>query len=208
MSRIVMSVLAVAAILLAVPFLTATPTRAADDEDGVAPIWIMIPAIQIEAGIEEVAIDEGEMDEPEDPWAVGWYPDLGFLRDDRQMVMAGHVDWWGYGPTVFADLEDLEKEDQIVVGGEDGWTYIYEVTESWVVDEDSEPGDVWRVFHPAEEEAKKEATAVANGATVDDPEDKDYLTLITCSGDFDGVGYAARLVVRAELVERELTETD
>jgi LPXTG-site transpeptidase (sortase) family protein len=193
MSRIVSTMLAVA-ILVAVPFLTAAPTWAADDANGVEPIWIYIPAIDIEANIEEVEIDDGVMGEPEDPWAVGWYPDLGYLpeeSEDQQIVMAGHVDWWGYGPTVFADLQDLEKDDEIVVGGEDGWTYIYAVTDTWTVDEYSEPKDVWRVFHPSSKE-----------------KDKDVLTLITCTGAFDGEEYAARFVVRAELIDTEPTETE
>lgn len=196
MSRFVTTVLTVAALLVSVPFLTATSTWAADDEDGVEPIWIWIPAIEIEANIEEVDIENGEMGEPEDPWAVGWYPDLGFLPEDRQLVMAGHVDWWGYGPTVFADLQDLEKDDEIVVGGEDGWTYIYAVTETWTIDEESTQKDLWRVFHPLgdEDDAKKD--------------DTDYLTLITCAGDFDGEEYASRLVVRAELISTEPTETE
>lgn len=208
MSRRVMSVQArvatlAAAVLLSLSLLLTATTSAADDEMGVEPIWIMIPAIEIEAEIEEIAIKDGVMGEPEDPWAVGWYPTLGFLPDDRQMVMAGHVDWWGYGPTVFADLEDLRKRDTIVVGGENGWSYVYEVTETWVVDESSTREDLWRVFHPVEDEAKKLA---AKGESDADAEDKDYLTLITCAGDFDGEEYEARLIVRAELVEIDQAE--
>lgn len=200
MSRIVSSL--VIAMLVTVPFLTAAPTRAADNKAstaadapvGTAPIWIWIPQIGVSADIEVLDIDEGSMGEPEDPWAVGWYPDLGYLPEDvkdEHLVMSGHVDWWGYGPTIFADLDELQKDDQIVIGGDDGWTYTYKVTETWVVDDQSSDKDVWRVFHATNKE-----------------KEKDILTLITCSGDFDGEEYASRLVIRAELVDTEPTVTE
>jgi LPXTG-site transpeptidase (sortase) family protein len=167
--------------LLLLPLISSVPTSAADDGEGVAPVWIWIPAIGVEAAIEEVGIDDGRMEVPADPWNVGWYPDLGYLDDGDNVVMAGHVDWWGYGPTVFADLAYLGEGDQIVVGGDDGTSFVYAVTETWTVDATSPAVDVWRIFHPDEDE-------------------EHALTLITCTGDFDGATHDARLVVRADLV--------
>jgi sortase (surface protein transpeptidase) len=165
--------------LLILPLAAPVPARAAADDSGVSPVWIWIPAIDVEATIEEVGIENGQMGVPQDPWNVGWYPDLGYLADDESVVMAGHVDWWGYGPTVFADLAYLGEGDEIVVGGDDDASYVYAVTETWTVDATSSARDVWRIFHPDEDQS---------------------LTLITCTGDFDGAAYEARLVVRAELV--------
>jgi len=119
------------------------------------------------------------MEAPADPWDVGWYPDLGYLDDGDNVVMSGHVDWWGYGPTVFADLAALGEGDEIVVEGDDGSSFTYAVTETWTVDATSPVEDVWRIFHADGEQA---------------------LTLITCTGDFDGETYDARLIVRANLV--------
>jgi sortase (surface protein transpeptidase) len=93
--------------------------------------------------------------------------------------MSGHVDRWGYGPTVFADLIDLGEGDEIVVSGDDGSSYTYAATETWTVDATSPAEDIWRIFHAGGEQA---------------------LTLITCTGDFDGETYDARLVARADLV--------
>jgi LPXTG-site transpeptidase (sortase) family protein len=179
MRRLVVRLLAVTC--LAVSLGAAGSIRAAEtDEASVAPEWIAIPMIGIEAMIEEVWIDEGRMGSPEDPWNVGWYPELGYLGEGDNVVMSGHVDWWGYGPTVFADLSYLDEGDEIVVGGDDGGTFVYEITETWSVDEESPLEDVRRIFEQTPVEA---------------------LTLITCTGDFDGEEYAARLIVRAELVE-------
>ncbi|MEA2528913.1 MAG: sortase [Thermomicrobiales bacterium] len=179
MRRFVLLVVAVTC--LAVPLGGAAPTHSAAAEGAwVAPTWIAIPAIGIEAAIEEVWIADRQMGVPEDPWNVGWYPELGYVGNDDNVVMSGHVDWWGYGPTVFADLANLGEGDEIVLGGDDGGTYVYLVTETWTVDEWSPREDVRRVFRDTEDEA---------------------LTLITCTGDFDGEQYAERLIVRAELVE-------
>ena len=177
MRRLAAVVLVVASLVL--PFGASVPTRAAEEGGGVAPVWIWIPAIGVEAAIEEVGIDDGRMGVPTDPWNVGWYPDLGYLGDGDNVVMAGHVDWWGYGPTVFADLASLGPDDEIVGGGDDGASYVYAVADTWTVDATSPAEDVWRIFHPDVDQS---------------------LTLITCAGDFDGDAYDARLVVRAELI--------
>jgi len=151
-------------------------TRAAEDGAGVPPVSLTIPAIGVVADIEWVAVENGVMGVPTDPWAVGWYPHFGAPGGGGNVVMAGHVDWWGYGPTVFADLALLGPGDEVVVGGEDGTAFRYAVTATWTVDAASPAADVRRVLEAGGGEA---------------------LTLITCAGEFDGAGYATRLVVRA-----------
>ena len=179
MRRFVVFVLTV--MCLAVPLgVVGAPRTAKAEESWVAPVWMSIPAIGVEAGIEEVWVDDRQMGEPEDPWNVGWYPELGYVGNGDNVLMSGHVDWWGYGPTVFADLEYLGEGDEIDVAGDDGGTYVYVVTEMWTVDEWSPREDVRRIFESTWTES---------------------LTLITCAGDFDGEEYAARLIVRAELVD-------
>jgi sortase (surface protein transpeptidase) len=176
MRRVAAAVLVVACLIvsLAAPGASAS-VRAADE--GVPPVRIGIPAIGVDADIEWVAIEDGVMEVPSDPWEVGWYPHFGAPGSEGNVVMAGHVDWWGYGPTVFADLGLLGPGDEVVITGEDGSEFDYVVTETWTVDATSSKDDVRRVL---------------------DPGTGEWLTLITCAGDFDGEGYDARLVVRAK----------
>jgi LPXTG-site transpeptidase (sortase) family protein len=169
----------VAACLLASLATPRAPASVRAAERGVPPVRIAIPAIGVDADIEWVAVEDGVMEAPSDPWSVGWYPHFGAPGGGGNVVMAGHVDWWGYGPTVFADLGLLGPGDEVVVTGEDGSEFDYVVSETWTVDANSSKDDVRRILYPDGGEA---------------------LTLITCAGNFDGEGYDARLVVRARPV--------
>lgn len=143
---------------------------------GLAPTRLIIPSIGLDAPIEVVGIVDGVMDVPQDPWNVGWYPAFSRLGQGRNVVMSGHVDWWGVGPTVFADLENVGEGDEIDVTGEDGSSFTYQVTAVRSVDATTPAG---------------EALAGASG---------EALTLITCTGDFNGEHYLSRLLVQAERV--------
>jgi LPXTG-site transpeptidase (sortase) family protein len=137
------------------------------------PIEIKIPAINVEANIEQVGIVDGVMGIPEDPWAVGWYPTLSLPGDFTNVVMAGHKDWWNIGPTVFWDLNQLVPDEMIYLVGEDGTGATYRITESWAVD------------------------ANVNAADIVSDQGAEMLTLITCDGAFDGQHYLQRWIVRA-----------
>jgi sortase (surface protein transpeptidase) len=88
--------------------------------------------------------------------------------------MAGHVDWWGIGPVVFANLGGVWPGATIYVVGPDGAGASYVVTSIVSVPYDT----------PAEQ--------VTGSIGVES------LTLITCTGVFNGSFYESRLVVRAE----------
>ncbi|MDP9369018.1 MAG: thermonuclease family protein [Chloroflexota bacterium] len=138
------------------------------------PVSVAIPAIGVNAGIEYLGISGGVMGNPQDPYAVGWYPDFGAPGGGGSVVMAGHVDYWTVGPAVFASLGALGGGEQIVVVGPDGTGATYVVTGVWSVSAST----------PAE-------AVIGGGGT---------LTLITCTGSFNGVEYDSRLVVQAVLV--------
>jgi sortase (surface protein transpeptidase) len=90
--------------------------------------------------------------------------------------MAGHIDYWNVGPSVFYNLATLVPGDAIVVSGKDGKQYPFTV--DWIQQFDSDS-------IPLEEVAG--------------PTDQQSLTLITCGGAFDYVNghYLQRTVVRA-----------
>jgi LPXTG-site transpeptidase (sortase) family protein len=138
------------------------------------PVGILIPAIGVDAFIEQIGITNGAMDTPSDAWNVGWYPVLSYPGEQTNVVMSGHRDWWGIGPTVFWDLDKLGAGDRIYLIGADGLGASYAVTESYMVD------------------------AGVNANDVIGDVGFEVLTLITCDGAFDGSEYLARRIVRAE----------
>ncbi len=158
--------------------LDATGSDSAQDATGsdaagpVVPVRVAIPAIGVDAGIEHVGIVDGVMGTPQDPWAIGWYPDYGAPGGGGSVVMAGHRDWWSIGPTVFANLGALGGGETIFVTGADGSLVTYQVTAAWAVD------------------ASTPAEAVIGGAG------GESLTLITCTGNFDGAEYDSRYIVQ------------
>ncbi len=136
-----------------------------------APVGISIPAIGVNAGIEQLGVAGGAMGNPQDPYAVGWYPAFGSPGGDGSVVMAGHVDYWTVGPAVFANLGALGGGEQIIVTAPDGTGATYVVTGVWSVS------------------ASTPAEAILGGSG--------SLTLITCTGSFNGVEYDSRLIVQA-----------
>ena len=142
----------------------------------IAPVGLAIETAGVDAGIEALRVIDGAMQDPSGPWVVAWYENLGALGTIGNVVMAGHIDYWNVGPSVFYNLSTLQPGDEIVVSGEDGKTYPFAV--EWVREYDS-----WSM--PLDEVAG--------------PTDGQSLTLITCGGAFDYANgqYLQRTVVRA-----------
>jgi LPXTG-site transpeptidase (sortase) family protein len=146
---------------------------------GAVPVAISIPNAQVDAAVEEREIVDGVMQDPTGPWVVSWYKETPKLGAQGNTVMAGHVDYWDVGPSVFYNVSDLKEGDLITITGDDGKVYTYKV--SWV-----------RLYN----------TADAPIQEIVGPTDKRALTLITCGGEFDytnGV-YLQRTVIRANYV--------
>lgn len=146
---------------------------------GALPIAISIPNASVDAAVETREIVDGVMQDPTGPWVVSWYKETPKLGADGNTVMAGHVDYWDVGRSVFADVGTLKEGDLITITGDDGKVYTYKV--SWV-----------RLYN----------TADAPIQEIVGPTSKRALTLITCGGEFDytnGV-YLSRTVIRANYV--------
>lgn len=144
--------------------------------EAIAPVGLTVEAAGIDAGIERLRVVNGAMQDPTGPWVVAWYENLGALARNGNVVMAGHIDYWNVGPSVFYNLSTLQPGAEIVVSGEDGKAYPYVV--EWVQQFDSTSMPLDDVIGPTENQA---------------------LTLITCGGAFDYVNgqYLQRTVVRA-----------
>lgn len=146
---------------------------------GAIPLSISIPNAGVDAAVEEREIIDGVMQDPTGPWVVSWYKETPKLGAQGNTVMAGHVDYWDVGPSVFANVSSLKEGDLITITGDNGKVYTYKV--SWV-----------RLY----------STADAPIQEIVGPTNKRALTLITCGGEFDytnGV-YLQRTIIRANYV--------
>ena len=148
----------------------------ADASGAFSPTRISIPAIGVDAPIEQVGIYDGVMGTPAGPMNVGWYPAISSPGTGSNVVMAGHVDYYTIGPAVFYSLASLGAGSEIYVTGPNGEGITYAVTGSTVVGADT----------PAEN--------VLGGPG------GESLTLITCSGGFNGVAYDSRTIVYASRI--------
>lgn len=156
--------------------------RATAEADGERPVGIRIPAIGVDAPVEVRTTVRTQMQDPTDPKVVAWYDDTASLGEPGgNAVLAGHLDYAGHGPAVFARLKDLDRGDPILVEDTDGTTYRYRVVARRVVDAAAGPWD--------------ELTG---------PTKQQSLTLITCAPPWDDAlgHYAKRLVVRAVRVRQ------
>lgn len=146
------------------------------------PVTIQIPKAAVDAEIEQLQIVDGAMPDPSGPWVVSWYEGTGRLGEPDNMVLAGHLDYWGVGPAVFYDLASLDKGDPIEVTGERGNVVSYSVT--------------WTRLYQIEELNSQTINDIVGSTPLAS------LTLITCGGEFDEATgqYLSRYVVRAELV--------
>ena len=162
---------------IAAPTETASPTPVADIER------LIIPAISVDAPVTPKAVDrDGRMPSPDGPQDVIWYdfsalPGLGGRPGaGGNTILAGHVDYHGYGPAVFWDLRNVKQGDEITVRLRDGNEYKYVTRSNRIVDP---------------------AAASFNEIVASTTEES--LTVITCAGDFDPAtrNYDMRRVVWA-----------
>ena len=162
---------------IAAPTETASPTPVADIER------LIIPAISVNAPVTPRTVDrDGQMPSPDGPRDVIWYdfsalPGLGGRPGaGGNTILAGHVDYHGYGPAVFWDLRNVKQGDEITVRLRDGSEYKYTARSNRIVDP---------------------AAASFNEIVASTTEES--LTVITCAGDFDPAtrNYDMRRVVWA-----------
>jgi hypothetical protein len=145
----------------------------------VRPVAIRIASIQVDAEVERRPIVDGVMSDPTGPFVVAWYGATGRLGDPHgNVVLAGHVDYEGVGPAVFARVGELAEGDEIELTGEGVRTFRFAV--------------VWSRFYDA---------VTAPVEEIIGPTDRQSVTLITCGGNFDPStqNYDQRLIIRGEL---------
>lgn len=141
------------------------------------PVRLVIPALNIDARIEEVGITTlGMMGIPEQVTNVGWFK-FGYRPGEvGSAVIAGHFnDSFGEG-AVFENLYKLKKGDILYVEDDNGVFTVFTVQKSAVYD----AGFADEIFN-------------RNDGT--------YLNLITCDGVWDGIkkSFSKRLVVFSDM---------
>ncbi|WP_083441528.1 class F sortase [Nitriliruptor alkaliphilus] len=151
-----------------------------DHPNGVDPERLVIPAIDVDADVLRLGLeDDGAMEVPQDFAQAGWFdrgPKPGRVGP---AVIAGHVDDRS-GPAVFFRLSELEPGDLIEVHGEDGEIVTFAVRETQQHPKDAFPTEAVYSGTPGSE-----------------------LRLITCSGEFDRGerSYRDNTIVFAERVD-------
>lgn len=150
------------------------------------PVAIEIPDAEVNAEIEINKIVDGQMLDPTGPWIVSWYEGTGLLHEpDRNLLMSGHVDYWGVGPAIFRSVASLSEGAEVTVYGDKGGAATYAVEYVKRIN----------AFTVTPEEL-----ADITGAT-----DYEAITLITCGGtfDYDAGEYLERDIIRCRLVEQQ-----
>ncbi|MBA2247317.1 MAG: class F sortase [Chloroflexia bacterium] len=143
------------------------------------PVAIASEPAEIDAEVETLQILDGVMQNPTGPWVVAWYEQTAQLGEPGNVVMAGHVDYWGVGPSVFFNVKDLAEDDEVALTGSDGSIHTYAVDSIETVGvEELTSGRIGELVGPVPGQA---------------------LTLITCGGEFDYVNgeYLSRTAIRA-----------
>lgn len=147
------------------------------------PVNVRIPKLHVLATVESVGLDsQKNMDVPKKVENVAWYQYGPKPGERGNAVLAGHLDTITGAPAVFYDLYQLEKGDEVIITDENGKESTFSV-----VSIDTYPVDTFPID------------------TVFGKDDKRYVNLITCQGEFNRNRklYADRLVVRTELKSYE-----
>ncbi len=151
--------------------------------DVAAPAHIIIPSINVNAPVENVAIQSnGDLGTPQqNPWeGVGWYSNGPRPGQAGSAVIDGHLDRPGGYPAVFWDLRKVSVGDMIMVVDASGKTLRFRVTRT--------------AAYPPQDAPLQEIFGDTGGT---------YLNLITCAGTWIPSQHQTtlRLVVYATLVQ-------
>lgn len=155
------------------------------------PVALVIPAAEVDAEIEVNKIIDGQMLDPTGPWIVSWYEGTGLVGEPgRNLLMSGHVDYWGVGPAIFRNVASLTAGSEVMVYGAEGAVATYAVEY------------VERIQTAT---ITQEKLAEITGATP-----YDAVTLITCGGEFNyDIGeYLERDIIRCRLVSTDSGTAD
>jgi sortase A len=160
------------------------------DQNGLAPLRLLIPRIDLSAGILALgpaangAMQAPQRGGPHDPvWSQVYWWEVGTIPGQiGNAVIAGHVNRPDGSPSTFTYLDNLHVGDSIEVQTAGGQTLVFRVMEkatpSATVRGSNDP-TMGRIFGPAL---------------------APHLNLITCWGQWDGKDYNQRLVIYSTLV--------
>src|SRR5579884_3020692 len=104
------------------PLITAIDDRLSgrDKADVITPMRLRIPAIGLDAAVEELGVDDqGQLQTPVRWEDVGWYVVGPYPGEAGSAALAGHVDSH-LGPAVFYRLHELKAGDGIDLDGPRG----------------------------------------------------------------------------------------
>lgn len=153
-------------------------SSAPESQDGLLPERLRIPALGIDAKVEQVGrTATGAMATPTNVMQVGFWAEGQKPGQEGNAVFAGHVNNGLTTAGVFANLSQIQVGDYVTVSDEAGRTQVYRVSDT-------------RVYNP--DEAPLEEIFARSGPS--------QLVLITCEGEWipHARQYDQRLVVIAQ----------
>ena len=139
------------------------------------PAHFKIPVADIDTAIYYVGLtSDGAMDIKNDPIQVAWYEFGPRPGEVGSAVIAGHYGWTNGVGSVFNNLHDLVKGDQVIITDNNGVSTVFIVRESKKYNPDAETSDIFK-----------------------SSDGKAHLNLITCGGTWINSKntYSDRLVV-------------
>jgi LPXTG-site transpeptidase (sortase) family protein len=155
----------------------AVPTASASTTGALVPAQLKIPALGINAKVEEVGKKaDGSMGTPKDFLDVGWWGEGARPGEHGSAVFDGHVNNALTKSGVFEHLSQIQKGDYVTVSDKEGKTLVYRVTEVSLYDTDAPTNRLFAKTGPSQ------------------------LVLITCDGEWvqDEHSFSKRLVVIAK----------
>jgi len=170
------SVIAIPATVATVKEDVAVPSEAYQE-----PAKLKISNIGVEAVIKPVGVTAaGNMDIDENPKELAWYKFGPKPGEKGSAVIAGHYGWKDTVPSVFNNLNKLNKGDTISSYDGQGREITFVVTKAELYEPDQDATDVFK-----------------------SKDGKSHLNLITCQGSWNNSArtYTERLVVFTDLVE-------
>ncbi len=140
------------------------------------PVTLHIPSQNIHSHVEEVGADaNGTLGSPSNIWDAGWFNGMPRPGENGDAIMSGHVDWYNSPYAAFTNLQYVQIGAEIFVDREDGSRIRFLVDNKVSVPYQNPPPWVFSSDPPSQ------------------------LTLITCSGYWDGYRYTQRLAVHAHI---------
>lgn len=154
-------------------------------EKALVPVQLLVPAAGIDGPIEIGTITpDGVMQNPSGSFVVAWYEAISAPGLETNVVMAGHLDYFGVPQAIFYYLPGVPVGESISLVMEDGTQFDYAI--EW-----SQLFDVATELTPE---------VIQNDIVGDTGQES--LTLITCGGQLNEARteYLSRHVVRANRV--------